>query len=275
MPQTFSSAQPYKQLGNPRLMILAGALLLVIAIGRGFARLPTNQLEEAAAPSAPDIEPDRGFLPIMGPSQPPALAPEKAFGLRDRVDQFVDLETSSLLADDARVHLPDGRSVAIKQIPTRIIIPRIELNTPVVTASLATTRFDGGIAYQWLAPDFYAAGWHYSSAPLGEGGNTVINGHHNAFGEVFRDLVLLDVGDHIIVGTGGGEFRYEVSEILILREKFESPDVRRQNAIWISPTQDERLTLVTCWPYESNANRLLVVAHRLTNQAGGGLQEAD
>ncbi|NBD36693.1 MAG: hypothetical protein GVY30_11950, partial [Chloroflexi bacterium] len=29
----------------------------------------------------------------------------------------------------------------------------------------------------------------------------------------------------------------------------------------IQPTEDERLTLVTCHPYGSIANRLLVVAH--------------
>jgi sortase A len=33
-----------------------------------------------------------------------------------------------------------------------------------------------------------------------------------------------------------------------------------ENARWIEPTEDERLTLVSCWPYETNAYRLVVVA---------------
>jgi len=36
--------------------------------------------------------------------------------------------------------------------------------------------------------------------------------------------------------------------------------VRRQNARWIAPTTDERLTLVTCWPYTGNSHRLIIVA---------------
>jgi sortase A len=36
--------------------------------------------------------------------------------------------------------------------------------------------------------------------------------------------------------------------------------VRLQNAQWIQPTTDERLTLVTCWPYNDNSHRLIIVA---------------
>ena len=37
-------------------------------------------------------------------------------------------------------------------------------------------------------------------------------------------------------------------------------DVRQANARWILPTTDERVTLITCWPYESNSHRLVVIA---------------
>ena len=33
-----------------------------------------------------------------------------------------------------------------------------------------------------------------------------------------------------------------------------------ENAAWIMPSEDERLTLVTCWPYTSNTHRLIIVA---------------
>jgi len=36
--------------------------------------------------------------------------------------------------------------------------------------------------------------------------------------------------------------------------------VRQENARWIAPTDDERLTLVTCWPYTNNTHRVVVVA---------------
>jgi LPXTG-site transpeptidase (sortase) family protein len=45
-----------------------------------------------------------------------------------------------------------------------------------------------------------------------------------------------------------------------LREAGESSKTRMENASWIGESNDERLTLVTCWPYESNTHRLIVVA---------------
>ncbi|HID54608.1 MAG TPA: sortase, partial [Anaerolineae bacterium] len=36
-------------------------------------------------------------------------------------------------------------------------------------------------------------------------------------------------------------------------------------AEWIMPTEDERITLVTCWPYTDNTNRLIVVAQPVEN----------
>ena len=37
-------------------------------------------------------------------------------------------------------------------------------------------------------------------------------------------------------------------------------EVRVKNASYIQPTRDERLTLVTCHPYGSLRNRLIVIA---------------
>jgi sortase A len=51
-----------------------------------------------------------------------------------------------------------------------------------------------------------------------------------------------------------------VSERHILPEKGQPLSVRLKNAAWIQPTTDERLTLVTCWPYTSNTHRLIIVA---------------
>jgi hypothetical protein len=40
----------------------------------------------------------------------------------------------------------------------------------------------------------------------------------------------------------------------------ESLEIRLDNGRWILPTEDERLTLVTCWPEDSNSHRLIIVA---------------
>jgi sortase (surface protein transpeptidase) len=51
-----------------------------------------------------------------------------------------------------------------------------------------------------------------------------------------------------------------VIDRFILPERGVSDEQRRQNAQWIMPTNVERLTLVTCWPYTGNSHRVIVVA---------------
>ncbi len=254
------------------LMVMLGGCLLVLGISRGLirtaARIPSGS---ETARSASGLE--SGFLPMIEASHLPSLSAEVAQLSGVSNTQFINLEAIVQEAETV-VSLPDGRIVPVDQVPLRLVIPSLGVNAPVVTASLGTTQFDGGLVYQWLAPDFTAAGWHYSSALLGEAGNTVINGHHNAYGEVFRDLVKLEVGDLIFIESDNGYFSYVVEEILIFREKYVSAEVRRQNARLIEPTADERLTLVTCWPYESNSNRLLIIARPFTDTNPSGLQDS-
>jgi sortase A len=109
-------------------------------------------------------------------------------------------------------------------------------------------------------PNYFAAGWLMTSAPLGKAGNTAITGHHNVAGEVFRNLVKLKPGDFITLYAQGQPFYYEVKSRRILPERGQSDEVRRANARWMQPTTDERITLITCWPYTSNTHRLIIVA---------------
>ena len=55
-------------------------------------------------------------------------------------------------------------------------------------------------------------------------------------------------------------FEYVVDVKTIVKEKGEPVEVRKKNAEWISPTNDERITMVTCWPYTNNTHRVIVVA---------------
>ena len=108
----------------------------------------------------------------------------------------------------------------------------------------------------------YAAGWHETSAPLRMIGNSVLNGHNTTNGEVFRDLYTLEVGDAITVYAGDTPHAYTVTETLLLPEAGQPLEVRLENARYAMPTDDERLTLVTCHPYGSLRYRLVVVAQK-------------
>lgn len=147
-----------------------------------------------------------------------------------------------------------------KLIPDRIVIPVIRLDAPVEPAVLMRVSVSGYSFDQWVAPARFAAGWHQNSAGLGEIGNTVISGHHNDYGEVFKRLVDLKVGNLLYLYAQQNVFTYSVNNILLLKEKDVPLRQRIENAKWIGATKDERITLVTCWPYESNSHRLIIVA---------------
>jgi len=147
------------------------------------------------------------------------------------------------------------------------VIASIGLDAPVVPAETEFVKVGGRQYRQWLAPDRYAAGWHPDSALLGEAGNTVLNGHHNVAGEVFGRLIDVEIGDVIQVYSSQSLFTYQITNKMILKEKYEQIDVRMENAQWILPSQDERLTLITCWPRESNTHRLIVVARPLVQES--------
>lgn len=159
------------------------------------------------------------------------------------------------------VSLNDAPRASLDNQPQRIVIPSIEVDAPVTDVSLTAIQGDEQTYYQWQVPGAYEAGWHNTSAPLGQPGNTVINGHHNIYGEVFGRLVDLEVGAEIIVYDKTEPHRYSVAEVQILPERNQPIEVRQENASWIQPTPDERLTLVTCWPHTDNSHRLIVVAY--------------
>ena len=229
------------------LLMTAGVLLFLAG---GVSLLPTiNAANEAAAQGAPadfgndalPLRPTVTPLPRAGQSQ---ITPEPAL-----------LPDTSRPVASAPVRKPTPVSL-VGQNPSRIVIPAIKLDAPVETVGWHTV--DG--VSQWDVPDTYAAGWLMTSAPLGKPGNTAITGHHNVGGEVFRNLVKLQPGDRITLYADDQPFYYEVASRRILKERGQSDEVRRANARWIQSTNDERVTLITCWPYTSNTHRLVIVA---------------
>jgi len=143
--------------------------------------------------------------------------------------------------------------------PTRLVIRSVGIDTPVVPVGWSIIERNGQQFSVWDVAD-YAAGWHQTSALPGQPGNTVLAGHHNIKGEVFRYLVDVQEGDEVDLYVGDTVYRYYVEQKLIVKEKGEPLEVRRRNAQWIAPTNDVRVTLVTCWPYTNNTHRVIVVA---------------
>ncbi len=80
---------------------------------------------------------------------------------------------------------------------------------------------------------------HYQGSRYpGEGGNVVLAGHRQS---VFRNLKYIEVGDTVEFRTTFGIFVYRISEIKI---------THRDDKSILQPTQEEILTLYTCYPVD-------------------------
>jgi sortase A len=146
-----------------------------------------------------------------------------------------------------------------QSIPSRIVAPAINLDSPVVEVGWSQHEINGQLVSAWNVAN-YAAGWHKNSALPGHVGNVVLSGHHNILGEVFRYIVDLEPGDLITLYADERPYVYKVEDKFIVKDKGEPEEVRRANARWIGPFTDQRLTMITCWPYNNNTHRVVVIA---------------
>lgn len=249
-------------------MVAVGVALLVVS----SVRMQGALIDEVDLDVAGRPEDERGFLPML--AQGPSIQDQERV-LRSGTVPQTDVISNPEGAGADLFAEPNGTEVDNR--PVRLVIPAIGLDAPVVGSALLPVESQAANLYQWRAPDAFAVGWHFSSAQLGESGNTVLNGHHNAFGEVFRDLEALKKGDRIFAfaNEDAASYQYEVTDILILEERSQPIETRLRNARLIGATSDERLTLITCWPYVSNTHRLIIIARPLRGAAAGGELHVD
>ncbi len=105
------------------------------------------------------------------------------------------------------------------------------------------------------ASDLKKGPGHYPMSPQpGHLGNVAIAGHRTTYGEPFRDLDRLAIGDDVVVtDVAGRKFYYRVTDTFVVE-----PD-----DAWVVATTDPSralLTLTTCHPEFSAKQRLIVTA---------------
>ncbi len=141
-------------------------------------------------------------------------------------------------------------------LPVKLEITTLDVATDVIAVGWRTSA--EGV--QWDSPK-NAAGFVINSAAPGNVGNTVIYGHNNIEGEVFKNLSDVEAGDEIkLTAEDGTVYLYEVEEVVRFQEQGITADQRLEHLSYFDPTQDQRLTLLTCWPYTGNSHRVAVVA---------------
>ncbi len=167
-------------------------------------------------------------------------------------------------------------------LPVRIVIPDLEIAAPVVEMGWQVVETANGPQSEWDMDALKGAvGHHINSAPLGVPGNIVISGHNNIYGREFEPISLAwdddnrtrvdDLTDSSDILNGrtiqlfdaaGQQFDYTIRAFYRLHDTGVSLAQRIENARFMQPTTDPRLTLVTCWPPWGNTHRLIVVARR-------------
>lgn len=122
--------------------------------------------------------------------------------------------------------------------PIRIRIPSIGVDAPVVEGDDWESLKRG-------------AGHHIGSANPGERGNCIISAHNDVYGEIFRDLPKVQLGDVVEIYTASQVYRYRVTQTRIV----EPTDVSV-----MYPTSSSVLTLISCYPYGVDTHRIVVIA---------------
>ena len=162
--------------------------------------------------------------------------------LKDKFAQIAAVPTTAPTAEAPVTAPPTTSPPLVGDAIARLVIPKANIDKIIVE----------GVGVE----DLKKAPGHYPGTPMpGEPGNAAIAGHRTTYGAPFYDLNELVVGDPIMVTTGVGEFRYEVIESQIV-----SPDAVEV----LDPSEDNRLTLTTCNPRYSAAERLIISAKLVT-----------
>ena len=123
----------------------------------------------------------------------------------------------------------------------RIEIPALNVDAPVVQGD-GWDQLKKGVAQ------------HIGSANPGEDGNVVLSAHNDVYGELFRYLDRLQPGDQVILYTQQRQFTYAVDRTAI---------VKPTQVEVMAPTSDPTVSLISCYPYLVDSERIVVFAKLL------------
>lgn len=170
------------------------------------------------------------------------LIPSLAYRFRDKSPNHVAPYSGELAKNYG------STTVAPPPSDNRLVIPSIGLNETIKEGSNIWVIHDGGT-------------WHRPGTPTpDQDGNSVIVGHryykHSL--STFYNLDKVLVGDKLAVYWSGKEILYEVREVKIVDP----------TAVEIEqPTDGRQLTIYTCHPLWTSAQRLVLVAYPIENNS--------
>jgi sortase A len=148
--------------------------------------------------------------------------------------------------DEIPEHLqPLVQSLADLPIPTpspeqavRIQIADIDVDAPIVQGD-GSEQLKKGVGQTIGTPN------------PGQNGNIVLSAHNDVYGEIFRDLDRLVPGNEITLFTSQKSYRYVIKDIKLVEPTFVEV---------MANTQEPVVTLISCYPYMVDNQRIIVRA---------------
>jgi sortase A len=218
-------------------------------VARTPTRTPTSHPAESTPTRLSEVAP-----PVQGTAQtgsasasggksddtgPDAFVPQP--------DEWIARATPSVTATPTATPTVDPKLL----LPTRLRIPVMFLDSPVHEVRINMGKWE-------VSP--MDIGHHEGSGNPGEVGNVVLAGHRDINSALFRELDRLQPGDSVFVSNSLGEYRYVVTDSFVV-----TPD----HTEVMDPTDDKRVTLITCTPIGLATQRLIVTAQLDESYAPG------
>lgn len=212
-------------------MEIAAAIGLVFVLLSGLNLLRSLNQEVASALAQPTLTPTPMIMALVLPSG--HTPPNSPGGVQPNEAEIPE-HLRPLVQSLANLPVP----TASPEQAVRIQIPAISVDAPMVQ----------GDGWEQLKK---GVGQHIGTPNPGKEGNIVLSAHNDVFGEIFRDLDRLKPGDAVILFTNQRAYTYVVQETRIL----EPTQVEV-----MAPTREAIVTLISCYPYLVDDQRIVVQA---------------
>jgi sortase A len=132
--------------------------------------------------------------------------------------------------------------------------PQVTLGAPVARLEIPRIDVDDIVVVGVGSDELQLGPGHFpDTVPPGHLGNSAIAGHRTTYGQPFRNVDRLQPGDEIRATTPEGTFTYRVTETRIV-----SPS--DYFVVFTTNPNEAQLTLVSCHPVWSTAQRIIVSA---------------
>jgi sortase A len=240
---------------NQSMFLVEGlAVVGLLFLGYQMINAQSKLQQETASAQAMADQQMKASLPTLAPTPQIQLSAVvlpgghvlKANGeVQFNIDE-IPASLRGLVADQIYVPI-SARPQATSETAVQINIPQINVNHTIVPgADWEALKLGVGMVLNGVNPG-------------NKQGNLVLSGHNDIYGEVFRDLDKLKVGDQFTVRTQTQEFTYAVTSFKIV----EPTDVAVMN-----DRGGATVTLISCYPYKVDNKRYVVFAQRV-GPAGG------